>query len=341
MKLRCGLAALVLLQLGLWLSELEYFFSDFGPLSRSTILRAFPAASQGISLHMLGGSLIFQVVLFAVQMAAALAMVRSRRPHLACLVSGLLILSGSHRAPLAAGSGTLLLSLMLLWAGFPRGYAVVLGQIGLTAGLAAYLQVPSDSWLPWLAYLGIALVPVRRTRPAALVVLLVFYALALQVGLGPWYATIAMVSLLALLPGEGQVGKPEAAVGVLALLSAAATAGQLAFVNFLPLPVRPLVYALGLQQVQSLTVAPIPGFVTRLVFQDGSRLELVDEPTKRNWLRRRHLVQIAGNPMLGPAYVSYQMRRMQIRTPQAVLASLDLLRHENGREVLDYSWKRP
>ena len=350
---RRALAACVLIQVAMWVPHLSYFFSDQGPLPRALILRAVPASTQGISLHMLGGSRPFAAFLFLCLVVAALTMMGHRHTRLATATCWLLTLSALHRAPQASGSGTMLLCVWLMWATFLPGAGLALMiQVWLSAWLTAYLGPvsPLQAWLGYTAPLWLGF-PHRRLRWLGIVQLAVFYALALAGGLGPLLGAVHLVPLLALIPGPtawpGPTATPDgpgrqtrweklAVAGLLALTLGAAGSALGGWP--LPAAAQPLVAALALQQVQGFSADGVPTFMTRLTLKNGQIYYWVEN----EWLRRRHLARIGHNKALGRGYARYYVRRFQIHQPQAVVTRVDLLRlAPPGAPILEAEFPMP
>lgn len=337
------LSLLVLVQLALWLHQFAYFFSDLGPLSRVVVLQCVPASGQGISAHMLSGSLVFQAVLFALALAAALFMGSRRYGRRACALSWFLLLSAMHRAPHASGSGTMLLSLGLLWCallkdnddlrGRPVGLGLLL-QMCLSAGLCARLG-PVPEALGWLGLLAPWLLWTRNPRwvKAGMGLTALFYLLALGYGLGPLIGAVGLALLPAAWPVRAATADPlkarDVAAVLLVILSLGATSARLWRTSF-PRDAWPLVQAFALQQAQEFHRGSVPYFETRLYFSDGSWLSW----SETDWLRRRHLMRLRGNPVLIRPYLAYRLRQ----SPKAGALRLELLRVGPSGKVVEGNW---
>ncbi len=340
------LGLVLLVQLGLWARQLSYFFSDQGPLSRVVVLQCVPASSQGISVHMLSGSVVFQGLLFGLATTAALAMFSRRLGRQASALSWFLTLSAMHRAPHASGSGTMLLSLALLWCalakddedvrGRPVGWALLL-QICLTTALTARSGVLADS-LAWPGYVAPWLLWTRQARWVAvgMALTVIFYLVAMVQGLGPLVGAVALALLPACWPlraaaEERWQTRDRVALLVLAL-SLGATASRLWGAAF-PAAARPLADAFALQQAQEMQNGPVPDWETRLVFPDGSWLAWQES----DWLVRRHLLRVRANPVLARAYLAYRV----LQSPRPGAVRLELYRVSPGVRQLEGNWLIP
>src|SRR5262249_42583630 len=111
--LRIGLAALVLLDLGLRSVDLVAHYTDLGVLPRDLV----PPGSWDFawSLHRLGGSPGFEVGLFAVQAAVAGALLLGWRTFWASLLTAVLTISLHGRNPLLRDGQDDLLRVLLVW----------------------------------------------------------------------------------------------------------------------------------------------------------------------------------------------------------------------------------
>lgn len=111
--LRIGLAALVLLDLGLRSVDLVAHYTDAGVLPRALI----PPGSWDFawSLHRLGGSASFEAALFALHAAAAGALLLGWRTFWASLLTAALTISLHGRNPLLRDGQDDLLRVLLVW----------------------------------------------------------------------------------------------------------------------------------------------------------------------------------------------------------------------------------
>jgi len=164
---RVALAVVLLVDLAGRARNLTAFYTDGGVLPRSVLATLAPGYAA-VSLHALSGSLAVQAVLFAVAVAAALAVLVGYRSRLAVGLSLALLVSLQLRNPFVLNSGDVLLRRLLFWGLFlPLGsrWAVDApvdpaegGVVGpATAGLLAQavavyvtnaaVKLRSDVWL--------------------------------------------------------------------------------------------------------------------------------------------------------------------------------------------------
>src|SRR5262249_56808351 len=111
--LRIGLAALVLLDLGLRSVDLVAHYTDLGVLPRELVPRG--SWDFAWSLHRLGGSPGFEAALFAVHAAAAGALLLGWRTFWASLLTAVLTISLHGRNPLLRDGQDDLLRVLLVW----------------------------------------------------------------------------------------------------------------------------------------------------------------------------------------------------------------------------------
>ncbi len=112
-----GLGAIVLLDLGLRLRDLEVFYTDAGALPRAVMLRQ-PWVSPGYDLFLASGNGPGQLLLFALTAIAALCLALGFRTRLAGLATWFLVGSLQLRNPLLLDGGDDLLRVMLFWTPF-------------------------------------------------------------------------------------------------------------------------------------------------------------------------------------------------------------------------------
>ena len=113
--LRISLAVLLLVDLVGRCGALAAHYSDLGVLPRSVLfetegLRAY------MSLHVISGSVYWQMTLFMLAGYFAVTLLLGIRTRLATVASWLLLLSLHHRNPVVLQAGDTLLRLMLFWA---------------------------------------------------------------------------------------------------------------------------------------------------------------------------------------------------------------------------------
>jgi hypothetical protein len=219
---RMGVAALLLLDLGLRARDFSAHYSDAGILPRAEL-----AASEtgrllaALSLHAASGSAAWQAALFAVAAAAALALLVGWHSRAAALLAWALLASLQNRNPLLVYGGDNVLVLLLFWMLFlpvgarasldaragrvPRARtALSVGSAGLLVQVAALhwfsaLHKRGAEWFPDGSALFYALHVDKWARPAALLLrehasllrLLTYGTLVLELGIplllfSPW-----------------------------------------------------------------------------------------------------------------------------------------------------------
>jgi hypothetical protein len=114
--LRVGLGLLLVADLLGRARDLRAFYTDAGVLPRAVLAGLYSPWRP--SLHALSGDLWWQVVLFVVAGAAALALAAGYRTRTATAVSWLLLVSLHNRNPVVLNGGDVLLRMLLLWAVF-------------------------------------------------------------------------------------------------------------------------------------------------------------------------------------------------------------------------------
>lgn len=114
--LRVGLGLLLLADLLGRARDIRIFYTDAGVLPRAA--RAEVVSERYLSVHALSGDLWWQVLLFLVAGAAALALTVGYRTRAATAVSWLLLISLHSRMPAVLNGGDVLLRMVLLWAIF-------------------------------------------------------------------------------------------------------------------------------------------------------------------------------------------------------------------------------
>lgn len=112
---RVAIGILVIADLLLRARDLEAFYTDFGVLPRSALLRSNPLHP---SLHAISGEAWFQVALFLVAVSFAVALTVGYRTSTATVASWLLLVSLHNRNGLVLNGGDVLLRLLLFWAMF-------------------------------------------------------------------------------------------------------------------------------------------------------------------------------------------------------------------------------
>lgn len=114
--LRVGLGCLLLADLLGRARDIRAFYTDAGVLPRAA--HAALVSEWFLSVHLLSGERWFQVLLFVVAGAAALALTVGYRTRAATAVSWLLLVSLHSRTPVVLNGGDVLLRMVLLWAVF-------------------------------------------------------------------------------------------------------------------------------------------------------------------------------------------------------------------------------
>jgi len=120
--LRIGLASLLLVDLLYRAIDLEAHYTSAGVLPGAALVHLLRDPLSSWSIHSLYGCAVYQILLFALQGLAALALLVGYRTRAAGLLCWLLLLSLQHRNPLILTAGDFVLRLLLFWALFlPMG----------------------------------------------------------------------------------------------------------------------------------------------------------------------------------------------------------------------------
>lgn len=114
---RISLGVLILYDLLVRAAALTAHYTDAGVLPREVLYEAYPRL-WFLSLHVLGGSAVFQGVLFVLAGLAAVALAVGYRTRLATVLSWGLMLSLHVRNPAVLNSGDTLFLLLLFWSMF-------------------------------------------------------------------------------------------------------------------------------------------------------------------------------------------------------------------------------
>lgn len=114
---RVALGLLLVADLLLRSRDLVAHYTDFGVLPRAALESQF-AAPYHFTIHTLSGDAWFQVLMFAVAGAFALALAAGYRTTAVTVVSWLLLISLQNRNPVILNGGDVLLRLLLFWAMF-------------------------------------------------------------------------------------------------------------------------------------------------------------------------------------------------------------------------------
>jgi hypothetical protein len=118
---RVGVAAVLLVDLARRFDDLRAHYGDDGVLPIALLPRPGAGASDILlpfSLHVLGGSPLYQAILFVVAAAAGIALLVGWRTRVATIVAWFLTTSLYARNPLVCQAGDTLLRLFLFWAIF-------------------------------------------------------------------------------------------------------------------------------------------------------------------------------------------------------------------------------
>lgn len=145
---RVAIALVLLGDLWLRINNMGAFYTDAGLLPRVAQLELFAHLPALISFHMLNGTLAAMAVLFAIEVAAALALLVGYRTGVATFLSWVLLVSLHNRNPMVVQGGDSLMRLMLFWAMFlPLGarLSLDLALAPVAAPTAATAPETSDS----------------------------------------------------------------------------------------------------------------------------------------------------------------------------------------------------
>ena len=111
---RIGIASILIIDL-LWrFTDLKAHYTDFGVLPRSLLLSAYPDPWV-FSIHLIGGSVFIQALLFVAALVFALFLLVGYRTRMATLVSWFFLVSLLVRNPQVFFGGDQLLVLILFW----------------------------------------------------------------------------------------------------------------------------------------------------------------------------------------------------------------------------------
>ncbi|MCP6719998.1 MAG: HTTM domain-containing protein, partial [Patescibacteria group bacterium] len=152
---RIGIALMILADLLLRLRDIGAFYDDSSALPREFVIKNYTIFSRLLSIHLLHGSLHFQLVLFFLAGVFSIALLVGYRTRFVTIVSWLLLVSLQIRGPVIIHGADVLLRFMLFWGIFlPLGsrYSLdeklntpnkksVAGQISSLGTLALFLQV--------------------------------------------------------------------------------------------------------------------------------------------------------------------------------------------------------
>lgn len=133
---RVAISLVLLCDLWLRIANLGAFYTDHGVLPRAAQIELFGHLPALVSFHMMSGTAPIMAILFALEVAAALAMLVGYRTGLATFVSWIMLVSLHNRNPMVLQGGDALLRLLLFWALFL--------PLGARASLDLWLA-PADS----------------------------------------------------------------------------------------------------------------------------------------------------------------------------------------------------
>ena len=155
---RVAIALVLLGDLWLRINNAGAFYTDAGLLPRAGQIETFGHLPQLISFHMMSGTLPVMAALFAVQVAAALAMLFGYQTSIATFVSWIFLVSLHNRNPMVVQGGDSLMRLLLFWAMFlPLHARASLDRwLAQTAATATESTVQTAEKLPNAPYLSLA-----------------------------------------------------------------------------------------------------------------------------------------------------------------------------------------
>lgn len=114
---RIGIALLIIVDLINRARDLRAHYTDWGVMPRGTLLEEF-ARSSYLSLHLINGLPLFQVVLFVVAGLLALGLLIGYRTRLMTVLSWILLISLQSRNPMVLQAGDVVLRMYLFWGMF-------------------------------------------------------------------------------------------------------------------------------------------------------------------------------------------------------------------------------
>ena len=148
--LRIGLGGILLWDQVIALSNVRMFYSDAGILPRASLLQHALENPYIWSLHVMGGSVVFQALLIGAAMLAALALIVGWRTRLAALASWVLLCSLHARNPAVLYGGDVVLRMLCFWSVFL--------PLGAAASIDSKRQSPgSETPRVWLSMASLAL----------------------------------------------------------------------------------------------------------------------------------------------------------------------------------------
>ena len=132
---RVALALVLLSDLRLRIANLEAFYTDWGVLPRAAQIQFFGNLPNLVSFHMMSGTTAITAILFAIEVAAALALFVGYRTQVTTFISWVMLVSLHNRNPMVLQGGDALMRMLLFWALFL--------PLGARASLDAWLS-PDD-----------------------------------------------------------------------------------------------------------------------------------------------------------------------------------------------------
>lgn len=114
---RICLALLILFDLYFRSLHMRAFYTDFGVMPRDVLLTQV-ASPYNFSLHLLGGSIGYQIILFIIAGVFAGMLLLGYRTRMASIISWIMLVSLQNRNPLALQGGDVLFRMLLFWAMF-------------------------------------------------------------------------------------------------------------------------------------------------------------------------------------------------------------------------------
>lgn len=114
---RIGLALVLLVDQINRSAELGTFYTDDGLLPRTLLLQQFQYPSR-LSLHLMNGSALFEIILFLIAETLAVALLFGWRTRLVTFLSWFFLMSMHVRNPMVLHSGDYLLRMLLFWSMF-------------------------------------------------------------------------------------------------------------------------------------------------------------------------------------------------------------------------------
>lgn len=116
--LRISFGTLLLADLIYRALDFRAFYTDAGVMPRGLYLETFSRVEVIWSLHLVSGSVAYQIGLFSVAAIAAVALLLGYRTRTATIVSWILLISVQHRQPLIDTGADVILRLLLFWSIF-------------------------------------------------------------------------------------------------------------------------------------------------------------------------------------------------------------------------------